>query len=71
MSQITSSTSCSLPNITEEQQYANEVDKEKPAHSHEESLGTQATKADTATKEHNISIKRKLALEKEKHFALS
>lgn len=55
----------------QEQQYANEVDEEKPAHSHEESLGTQETKADTATKEHNIGIKRKLALEKEKHFALS
>ena len=35
-----------------------------------ESLGTQETKADTATKEHNIGIKRKLALEKEKTFRI-
>jgi hypothetical protein len=54
----------------QEQQYANEVDEEKPAHPHEESLGKQETKADTATKEHIIGIKRKLALEKEKTFRI-
>jgi hypothetical protein len=53
----------------QEQQYANEVDEIKPAHSHEDALGTQETRADTATKEHNIGIKRKLALEKEKNIS--